>query len=58
MGEFNSDSHYIYSNGPGSFRRNGVALIMNKRLLNAVLECNLKKDRMISVFKAKHSISQ
>ena len=50
MDEFNSDNHYyIYSNGQGSFRRNGVALIINKRLLNAVLECNLKNDRMISV---------
>ena len=49
MDEFNSDDHYIYYNGQGSFRRHGVALIINKRLLNAVLECNLKNDKMISV---------
>ena len=49
MDEFNSDDHYIYYNGQGSFRRNGVALIINKRLLNAVLECNLKNDKIISV---------
>ena len=49
MGEFNSDDHYIYSHGQKSFRRNGVALIVNKRVQNAVLGCNLKNDRMISV---------
>ena len=49
MGEFNSDDHYIYYCGQESLRRNGVAIIVNKRVQNAVLECNLKKDRMISV---------
>ena len=49
MGEFKSDDHYIYSHGQKSFRRNGVALIVNKRVQNAVLGCNLKNDRMISV---------
>ena len=49
MGEFNSDDHYIYYCGQESLRRNGVAIIVNKRVQNAVLGCNLKKDRMISV---------
>ena len=49
MGEFNSDGHYIYYCGKESLRRNGVALIVNKRDRNAVFECNLKNDRMISV---------
>ena len=49
MGEFNSDDHYIYFCGQESLRRNGVALIGNKREQNAVLGCNLKNDRMISV---------
>ena len=49
MAEFNSDDHYIYYCGQESLRRNGVALIVNKRVRNAVLECNLKNDRMISV---------
>ena len=49
MGEFNSDDHYIYYCGQESFRRNGVAIMVNKRVLNAVLGCNLKNDRMISV---------
>ena len=49
MGEFNSDDHYIYYCGQESLRRNGVALIVNKRIQNAVLGCNLKDDRMISV---------
>ena len=49
MGEFNSDDHYIYYCGKESLRRNGVALIVNKRVQNAVLGCNLKNDRMISV---------
>ena len=49
MGEFNSDDHYIYYCGQESLRRNGVALIVNKGVQNAVLGCNLKKDRMISV---------
>ena len=49
MGEFNSDDHYIYFCGQESLRRNGVAILVNKRDRNAVLECNLKNDRMISV---------
>ena len=49
MGEFNSDDHYIYYCGQESLRRNGVAIIINKRVQNAVLECNLKNDRMIFV---------
>ena len=49
MGEFNSDDHYIYYCRQESLRRNGVAIIVNKRVQNAVLECNLKNDRMISV---------
>ena len=58
MGEFNSDDHYIYSCGQESFRRNGIAIIVNKRV-NVVLGCNHKNNRMISVhFKANYSISQ
>ena len=49
MGEFNSDDHYIYYCGQESFRRNGVAIMVNKRVRNAVLGCNLKNDIMISV---------
>ena len=49
IGEFNSDDHYIYYCGQESLRRNGVAIIFNKRVRNAVLGCNLKNDRMISV---------
>ena len=49
MGEFNSDDHYIYHCGQESLRRNGVAIMVNKRVRNAVLGCNLKNDRMISV---------
>ena len=49
MGEFNSDDHYIYYCGQESLRRNGVAIIVNKTVQNAVLGCNLKNDRMISV---------
>ena len=49
MGEFNSDDHYIYYCGQEARRRNGVALIVNKTVQNAVLGCNLKNDRMISV---------
>ena len=49
MGEFNSDDHYIYYCGQESLRRDGVAIIVNKRVRNAVLGCNLKNDRMISV---------
>ena len=55
MGEFNSDDHYC---GQESLRRNGVAIMVNKRVQNAVLGCNLKNDRIISVSKANHSISQ
>ena len=49
MGEFNSDDHYIYCCGQESLGRNGVALIVNKRVQNAVLGRKLKNDRMISV---------
>ena len=49
MGEFNSDDHYIYYCGQESLRRNGVAIMVNKRVRNAGLRCNLKNDRMISV---------
>ena len=49
MGEFNSDDHYNYYSGQESLRRNGVAIIGNKRVQNAVYGGNLKKDRMISV---------
>ena len=49
IGEFNSDDHYIYYCGQESLRRNGVDLIVNKRVRNAALGCNLKNDRMISV---------
>ena len=49
MGEFNSDDHYIYYCRQESLRRNGVAIMVNKRVQNAVLGCNLKNDRMISV---------
>ena len=48
-GEFNSDDHYIYYCGQESLRRNGVAIMVNKRVRDAVLGCNLKNDRMISV---------
>ena len=59
MGKFNSDDHYIYYSGQESLRRNGVAIIVNKRVWNPVLGCNLKNDTMISVcFKANYSISQ
>ena len=50
MSEFNSDEHYIYYCGQESLRRNGVALIVNERVWNAILGCNLKKDKMISVY--------
>ena len=49
MGEFSSDDHYIFYCGQESLRRNGVAIMVNKRVQNAVLGCNLKNDRMISV---------
>ena len=54
MGEFNSDDYYIYYCRQESLRRNGIAIICNKRVQNAVLGCNLKNDRMISAhFQAK-----
>ena len=49
MGEFNSDDHYIYYCRQESLRRNGLAIMVNKRVQNAVLGCNLKNDRMIFV---------
>ena len=49
MGEFTSDDHYMFYYGKESLRRNGVALIVNKRIQNVVFGCNLKNDRMISV---------
>ena len=49
MGEFNSDDHYIYYCGKESLRRNGVAIMVNKRVQKAVFGCSLKNDRMISV---------
>ena len=49
MGEYNSDDHYIYYCGQESLRRNGVAIMVNQRVQNAVLGCDLKNDRMISV---------
>ena len=48
MGEFNSNDHYIFYCGQESLRRNGVAIMVNKKVQNAVLGCNLKNDRMIS----------
>ena len=58
MGEFNSDYHYINYCGQESLRRNGVVILVNKRVQNAVLGYNLKNDRTISVSKTNHSISQ
>ena len=59
MGEFKSDDHYIYYCGQESLRRNEVAIMVNKTVQNAVLGCNLKNDRMISVcFQDSHSTSQ
>ena len=49
MGEFNSDDHYIYYCGQESLRRNGVAIMVNKGVQNAVLGCNLKNDKMTSL---------
>ena len=49
MGEFNLDDHYIYYCGQESLRRNGIAIMVNKRVQNAVVRCNLKNNRMISV---------
>ena len=58
MHEFNSDNHYIHYCGQESLRRNGVAIIVNKRVQNGVFGCNLKNDRMIFVIsKANHSVS-
>ena len=58
MCEFNSDDHYIYYCRQESLRRNGVAIMVNKRVRNAVLGCNLKNDRMISVhFQGKFNIT-
>ena len=48
-GKFNSNDHFIYYCGQESLRRNGVAIMVNRRVQNAVLGCNLKNDRMISV---------
>ena len=53
MDEFNSDGHYIYYCGQESLRRNGVAMIVNKRIQNAVLGCNLKNDRRSVCFQGK-----
>ena len=50
MGEFNTDDHYIYYCGQESLRRNGVAIMVNQRVRNAVLGCDLKNHRMISVY--------
>ena len=59
IGKFNSDDHYTYYCGQESFRRNGVSLIVNKKIHNAVLVYDLKKDRIILfVSKAHHSTSQ
>ena len=57
MGEFNSDDHCIYYCGQESFRKSGVAIMVNRRVQNAVLGCNLKNDRMISVRFQGKSIS-
>ena len=59
MGEFNLDNHYTYYCGQESLRRNEVAIIVNKRVQKAVLECSLKNNRMISVrFQGNYSVSQ
>ena len=59
MGEFNSDGRYIYYCGQEPLRRNGVAIMVNKRVQNAVLGCNLKTtERSLFISKANHSISQ
>jgi len=54
MGEFNSDDHFIYFCGQESLRRNGVAIIVNKRVQNAVLRVDLKNDEMICLFPRNH----
>ena len=53
MGEFNSDDHYIYYCGQESLRRNGVSIMVNKRVRNEVLGCNLKNDRILVPFQGK-----
>ena len=58
MGEFNSDDQYIYCCGQESLRRNGVVIMVNRRVRNELLGCNLKNNRMFSVSKASHSILQ
>ena len=59
MGDFNSDDHYIYYCRQEFLRRNGVAIMVNKRVLNAVLGCNLENDRgSLFISKANHSIPQ
>ena len=57
-GEFNSDDHYIFYCGQDSLKIIGVANMINKRVLNAVIGCNRKNGRLISVSKANHSISR
>ena len=57
MGEFNSDDHYIHYCGQESLTRNKIAIMVNKRVQNAVFGCNLKNNRMISVHFQGHSIS-
>ena len=56
MGEFNSDDHYIYYCGQESLRRNGVAIMVNKRVQNVVLGCNLKNDRISICFLPRQTI--
>ena len=59
MGAFNSDNHYIYHCGQESLRRNGVAIMVNRRVQNAALGCNFKNNRMISVrLQGNHSMSR
>ena len=58
MGEFNSDDHYIYYCGEESLRGNEIVIIVNKRVQNAVLGCNLKNNRMISVHFQGKPVSQ
>ena len=58
MGKFNSDDHYIYYGGQESLRINGVALIVKKRVRNAVLGCSQKQQNDLCFSKANHSVSQ
>ena len=58
MGEFNSDDHCLYYCGQEYHRRNGVTLIVNQRVQDTVLECNLKNDNDLFISKASHSTSQ